>query len=67
MGVRAESFPRGDSILVNDPQRSEFDVPGVEIVCEGKAVVGVEPAMIGVPALAAVSDGIHVDLLLQPL
>jgi hypothetical protein len=63
----AKPCPRGNSILVDDPQRPEFDVPGVEIIRERKAVIRIEPAMIGMAALIAPPDCIHVDLLLQPL
>jgi hypothetical protein len=67
MWMSAESGAGSDSILVDHAQRSEFDMPGIEIVCKRKAVIRIEPPVLGVAAFAAASDGIYVDLLLQVL
>jgi hypothetical protein len=45
--VSTKARPRGDAVLVDDPQGTEPHVPGIVIAGEGKGVAGVKPAMIG--------------------
>jgi hypothetical protein len=56
MAVRGEAGARDDAVLVDDPQRPELDVAGVEIVGEGERMKGAEPAVVGVAALTGASD-----------
>src|SRR3989442_1374525 len=49
--VGAEARARGDAILVDDAQRPEPHVLRVLVAGEGKAVVRVEPAVVGMAAL----------------
>ena len=59
MTVGAEALTRRDAIFIEHPQRAEFDVLLVEIFGERKAVVRIEPAMIGVTAFFAASCDFH--------
>ena len=63
MAVRAEARSGLHAILVDDAQRTEFDVVGIEVVGEGKSVEGLEPTVVGKPSLIAASDLVHENLL----
>ena len=51
--------PPVDAIFVEHAQRPELDVVLVEIFREREAVVGLEPAMIGMAAICTASDDFH--------
>jgi hypothetical protein len=55
-----EAFARRHAILVDDPQRGELNMCRVVIVGEGKRVPGIEPAVIGVPAVIGLAQLYHV-------
>jgi hypothetical protein len=57
--MRAEPFAGGYAIFVNHPQWPELDVLGVEVIGKGKAVIGIEPTMVGVTSLVTASKGVH--------
>lgn len=60
VGMRPESFARGDRIVVEHPQGAEMDSPGVVISGKTERMVGIEPTMVGVSArLCAVNRLIH--------
>lgn len=48
VGMRPESFARGDRIVVEHPQGAEMDSPGVVISGKTERMVGIEPTMVGV-------------------
>src|SRR5690606_20509238 len=54
---------RRDAVLVDHPERPEAHVLGVVVVREREGVVGVEPAVVGVPALVRPSERAHVVVL----
>src|SRR5262249_25020836 len=56
MAVRAETRARLHAVIVDDAQRTEAHVLGIVVVGEREAVIRVEPAVLGVPALACAWD-----------
>ncbi|KOT02070.1 hypothetical protein DM50_3077 [Burkholderia mallei] len=59
MRMHAEAARRRDAIVVQHAQRAEMHVLRIAIVGERKAVMGIEPAMIGVAAIARAADLEH--------
>src|SRR6185503_19003261 len=59
VAVRAEARARLHAILVDDAQRTEPHVLRVVVIREGEAVVRVEPAVVGVAALATAPELFH--------
>src|ERR1035437_2757286 len=57
--MRAESLAGADAVFVDHAQRSETHVLGVVISREGKGVVAVQPAVIGMAALVALANRDH--------
>src|SRR5688572_29597945 len=56
VAVGAEALARLHAVLVDHPQRAEAHVLRVVVVGEGKAVVRVEPAVVGVAPLGAAAQ-----------
>lgn len=54
--VGREAGVGGDAVFVEDAQGAEVSVGGVVIVGEGEGVVGVEPAVVGVAAVAGAAQ-----------
>lgn len=46
-----------DAVFVQDAQGAEVGVGGVVVVGEGEGVIGVEPAVVGVAAVAGAAEG----------
>jgi hypothetical protein len=65
MGMRAETFTGGDAIVVDYAQRPKSHVRRVVIVRKGKGMPGIEPATVGVTAVAGLPDSNHVSFSLQ--
>jgi len=63
--VGPETLARLDAILIDHPQRAEAHVRRVVVVGEGKRVVGVQPAVIGMAPFAGLSYLDHLDLLVH--
>jgi hypothetical protein len=63
MRVPAEALAGSDAIFIDDPQRAEAHVGGVVVVGEREGVVAVEPAVVGVAALAGSANGDHGSVL----
>src|SRR5262249_31838879 len=59
MAVRAEAGAGRDPVLVDDAQWPELDVLRVEVIGEGKRVIRLEPAVVGIAALVTASDVLH--------
>ena len=59
MGMLAKALAGGDAVFVDYPQRAKAHLAGIVIIGEGKGVIGVQPAMIGVSAVLAFADGDH--------
>ena len=59
MPMGAEALPARHAIFVEHAQRPELHVVLVEIIREGEAVVGLEPAVIGMAAICTASDDFH--------
>jgi hypothetical protein len=59
MAMGAEPLARRDPVLVDHPQRTEAHVRGIVVAGKGKAVVGYEPAVIGMTALCAGAEFNH--------
>jgi hypothetical protein len=59
MAVGAEALPGSDPVLVDDAKRSEPRVLRIIVIGEGKRMPGVEPAVLGMPALLGLSDPDH--------
>ena len=59
MAVSAESLAGRDTILVEHAQGAERDMLLVDVIGEGKTVIRVEPAVIGVAALSAAPGDFH--------
>ena len=57
MRMGSESLSGSDGVLIDDTERFESPVIGMIVSGEGKAMVGIEPAMVGVEAVARPSDG----------
>jgi hypothetical protein len=55
----AKTLSGRDPVLVDDPQRAEFNVLGVEVIGEREAVEGLQPAMVGIAAFVTASDLVH--------
>ncbi len=58
--VRAKTLASLHSVFVNHPQAAESDVLRVVIIREGKGVVTVQPAVIGMATFVGASDFHHV-------
>ena len=59
VAVRREAGAGHDAVLVDDPQRPELDVLGVEVVGERERVVRAEPAVVGIATVVGTSDLDH--------
>jgi hypothetical protein len=59
VAVRAEAGARRDGVVVEDAQVAEAHVRRVVVVGEREAVVAVEPAVVGVAAVAGLAEGEH--------
>src|SRR5690606_41341890 len=59
VAMGTETLAAGDAVLVDHPQRAPVHVPGIEVVGEGEAVPGIQPAMVGVATLGGRSQGDH--------
>ena len=57
--VRRKAVAAGDAVVVHDAQRAKLHVLGIEIIGERKREVGVQPAVVGVPAFVALANGNH--------
>lgn len=57
MRMGAEALPGRDGVLVDDAERFEAPVIGMIVSGEGKGMVGIEPAMVGVEAVIRPPDG----------
>src|SRR2546429_616760 len=55
MGMRAETLARHDQIIVDDAQAAEADPLRVKIIRETESVIGVQPAVFGVPSFGCIS------------
>src|SRR5229473_766466 len=49
--VHAEALAWLHAVFIHDPERAKAHLPGVIIIGEGKGVVGVKPAVVGMAAL----------------
>src|ERR1019366_7062080 len=58
VGVHAEAATGGDHVFIHDPQGAELNVSGIAVIGERKSVIGIEPSVIEMPALAG---GPHCD------
>src|SRR5215469_5912661 len=56
----------GDPVVIHHPQRAEMDMLRVVVIGKGKRKVGIEPAMVGVPAFVALANVDHCCLLDWP-
>jgi len=63
MGMGAEAGPGLHAVLIDHPQRTEFDMLGIEVIGKGKRMKGLEPTVVGKPAFFTASDFVHKDLL----
>ncbi len=52
-----KSCPRDDAILIDDPQRAETHVIGINIVAEAKSVMGIKPPMLSATAIIGGANG----------
>ena len=59
--MRAESFSRLNPIFVDDPKRSEPHELRIVVIREGKGVIALEPAVLGVPSFARSANSNHVS------
>src|SRR5205814_1719684 len=55
MGMRAETLARHHEIIVDDAQGAEADPLRVVIIRETESVIGVQPAVFGVPSFVCFS------------
>ena len=54
--MRPEALPRSNPVVVDDAQRAKAHVRRIVIVREGKGVMRVEPAVVGMAAFIGPSD-----------
>ncbi len=59
MAVGAEALAGRDDIVVQDAQRAERVVLGVNVLAEGKGVAAVEPVDLGEATLVGRTEGAH--------
>src|SRR5271170_1681221 len=50
----------GDAVVVHYAQGTKLDVLGIEIIGERKGEMGIQPAVVGASAVAALTNGNHV-------
>ena len=62
--VGAEAGTRRDAVLVDDAQVAPAHVGGIVVTGERKAVVGLQPAVIGIATFLGLAKGQHAVLLL---
>ena len=62
--MRAEALSAGDAIVVDDPQRPEAHVGGIEVIGKRERVLRLQPAVIGLAAFLGLAklQGARVDL-----
>jgi hypothetical protein len=60
VAVGAEALAWIDPIVVNYPQAAEAHVLGVLVAAEGKRMVAVEPAVVGMAAIGGKPKGFHI-------
>src|SRR5712691_4539772 len=49
----------GDPILIDDPQTGKFHMARIVIIGKGKCMITIQPAVIGVAAVSALTQGDH--------
>jgi hypothetical protein len=57
--MAAKAGTGNDAVVIDDTQRSELNVPGIEVIGERKAVAAFEPTVGGNASLIAGSRGDH--------
>src|SRR5207253_1758528 len=62
MAVHAEPLTGRDPVVVDDPQRAEAHVGGIVVIAKGECMLGVEPAVVEVPALGSFTYPKHACL-----
>jgi hypothetical protein len=59
MRMGTEPRPGLDAIFVDDPQRTEFHMLGIEIIGERKRMEGLQPSVIRKTSLITSSNCVH--------
>src|SRR5438046_4203 len=59
MGMHIEAGATRDAIFINDPQAAKAHLLRVVVISEGKGVITVEPAVLGVPSLIGLANLNH--------
>ncbi|CFO77702.1 Uncharacterised protein [Bordetella pertussis] len=63
--MRAEAPAGGDAVIVDHTQRPEAHMGRIIVIGEGKRMVRIEPAVVGMAAFGAATQGKHGELLIS--